>query len=296
MGYTDSAIWNYAMSIFSSTGFALLLYGIYISLFLLSLHILSRRRTSPGVKLLIAASCVMAVLATTQMAFNVAGAAINARLLQQTILSQIDPQLVRLYHALSAVQDLSFALNKSQLYRCYVIWGSQRKILILPALLIFSTLVVGILGSAPGSSIPDMRIPYSLAAATNLLLTAFTGKSNFLDLQLKRINMPSLTSFYRLESGAIYCVTAIFLMVTFSLNEDIYLNVIAIAEQLINIIPTFTLVYIGLTNTAENPLPDHVMRQVRSNQPLPSPLGPVQLSDLPQVLDITRQGIEEEDA
>ncbi|KAJ6530140.1 hypothetical protein B0H19DRAFT_1082547 [Mycena capillaripes] len=272
--------WNATMSLFSGTGLRAEYRinpttGIYINLFLLALHALSRRRKFSGAKLLIVASWIMLVLGTAQMAINIALAVLNARLVQQDVRSQVDPQLVRSYHVLEILQDLSFALNKSQLYRCYVIWGSQRKIIILPALFMLSTIdcaVVGIFESTLDSSIAEFRIPYGLAAATNLLLTAFTGK---------------------LESGAIYCVAALFLIVTFSLNEVVFVNATSIAHQLINIIPTFTLVYIGLTNTAENPLPDYVMPRVRSGQP-PHP-GPVQLFKHSQVLDIKPQETEEED-
>ncbi|KAJ7813170.1 hypothetical protein B0H13DRAFT_2294105 [Mycena leptocephala] len=58
-----------------------------------------------------------------------------------------------------------------------------------------------------------------------------------------------------LESGAVYCAAPIFLLITLSL-ENAHLNVqlysiigLGIVQQLINIIPTFTLVYIGLKNT-----------------------------------------------
>ncbi|KAJ7871778.1 hypothetical protein B0H13DRAFT_2059957, partial [Mycena leptocephala] len=54
----------------------------------------------------------------------------------------------------------------------------------------------------------------------------------------------------------IYCAAAIFLLITLSL-ENAHLNAqlysiigLGIVQQLINIIPTFTLVYIGLKNTA----------------------------------------------
>jgi hypothetical protein len=72
----------------------------------------------------------------------------------------------------------------------------------------------------------------------------------------------------RLESGAIYCLAAIFLVVTVSLNDPgIYDIGSGIAQQLIvspgsfrmsglsslpipqNIIPTFTLVYVGMKKT-----------------------------------------------
>ncbi|KAJ7248834.1 hypothetical protein B0H12DRAFT_1122947 [Mycena haematopus] len=50
-----------------------------------------------------------------------------------------------------------------------------------------------------------------------------------------------------LESGAIYCIVMIFLLITVSLNaQEMYGIEAGFASQLINIIPTFTLVYVGL--------------------------------------------------
>ncbi|KAJ7882363.1 hypothetical protein B0H14DRAFT_2565351 [Mycena olivaceomarginata] len=69
-GVFDS-LWYFIICYFAQTAVSLLLYGFYINLFLLSLHTLSRRKTA-GTKFLIVASCIMAVLGTTQMALDVA--------------------------------------------------------------------------------------------------------------------------------------------------------------------------------------------------------------------------------
>jgi hypothetical protein len=53
--------------------------GICIGLFLLAIHTLFRRRKNPGIKLLIIASCVMAILGTAQMAVNIAVITIFSR-------------------------------------------------------------------------------------------------------------------------------------------------------------------------------------------------------------------------
>ncbi|KAJ6530145.1 hypothetical protein B0H19DRAFT_1082552 [Mycena capillaripes] len=252
-----------------------ILAGIYISLFLLSLYSLSRRK-APRVKLLLVASWVMAILGTMQMAVDIAIAAIYARSLQHVVHSKVPPQFMASLNVLEMLQGLLFVLNKT--------------VVILPALFILSDLVVGILVSTPGSGMTDCRIPYSLGTAINVYLTAFTGKLsllvrwNFREL----IYSPSQPAEYcgpdvqhvmlvlttRLESGAIYCVLAILLMITFSLKAGMYSLVFSIAQQMINIIPTFTLVYIGLTNMAETPLPANALREVRSDQPTPLRMGP----------------------
>ncbi|KAJ7882451.1 hypothetical protein B0H13DRAFT_2344658 [Mycena leptocephala] len=169
---------------------ALLLYGIYISLFLLTIYLLFRRRKSPGIKLLIVTSCIMAVLGTTQMAVTIAQTAV--------------------------------------LYRCYVIWGFRRKVVIVPTLLMLSTFFMGILGTF--TDVVTRQMIVSLAAATNLVLTALTGNwSDIMDPARYNTAIKLI-----IESGAIYCITAIFLVITAALyDEEIYNAGSGIAQQLI---------------------------------------------------------------
>ncbi|KAJ7797967.1 hypothetical protein B0H13DRAFT_1933897 [Mycena leptocephala] len=179
----------------------------------------------------------MAVLGTAQMTVTIARSVLEARFVQQVVLSQLlnEDKALSEFSVLSlrTIRDFTLFINR-------LIWtlvvsllrdmGSQRKILLVPALLILSTFVVGIVVSAAAKfSISTLQITLSMSVATNLALTALTGK---------------------LESGAIYCITAIFLVITASLYEEgIFAIGLSIAQQLINIIPTFTLVYVGLNNT-----------------------------------------------
>ncbi|KAJ6530150.1 hypothetical protein B0H19DRAFT_1082557 [Mycena capillaripes] len=105
----------------------------------------------------------MVILRTTQMAVNIAVTAIYAQLLQQVVHSQVDPQLVASLDMLNVLEDLSFVLNM------WILALSMLRDLEVP-----KKDVVRILASTPGGSITDPRIPCSLGAATNLLLTAFT--------------------------------------------------------------------------------------------------------------------------
>ncbi|KAJ7921852.1 hypothetical protein B0H13DRAFT_2317971 [Mycena leptocephala] len=79
MIFTDSGdpkfSWKLMISLFSETAVVFLLYGIYLALFVLSIYTLSRRHESPGMKVLLLASCMMAVLGTTQVAVIVAATA-----------------------------------------------------------------------------------------------------------------------------------------------------------------------------------------------------------------------------
>ncbi|KAJ7320751.1 hypothetical protein DFH08DRAFT_942116 [Mycena albidolilacea] len=299
-GQFDSA-WHFLFNLFAATGafkISLLLYGIYINLFLLSVYTLSRRRKSPGKNFLLGASCVIAVVATTQMGCSIAQTILTARLIQQIVNAQVGDRphvVIALKTAQYSLLGINnFATDSLFLYRCYVIWGYQRKILILPAMFMLTTFVVGI-WAAPAPDAIKTPIAYSLCAATNLVLTALTaGRISWmrraapcfgLDITLHiRCNRAISTI---LESGAIYCVGIIFLLGSASVKEfDVFLIGISFLSQLLNIIPTFTLVYVGLTDTADE---SHPESDRKTSSPAVLPWQPT------QVLDIKPQGMEEGD-
>ncbi|KAF8184061.1 hypothetical protein K438DRAFT_1937353 [Mycena galopus ATCC 62051] len=225
-GQFDSS-WISLIEVLTKAGASLLLYGIYINLFLLSIHIFSRRRDT---KILIAASCAMAVVGTTQIAVNVAETAITARFVQQLVHGQLlnEPQSLK---TLEFTQFVLLMINSTVtdtffMYRCYVIWGYRRKVLILPALLGLTTLIVVILGAKSTSTTPA-RISVGFAAMTNGVLTALTaGRIMWIWHQSSHVGLhiPYRSRYGRaigliLESGAIYCAAAIFLLITVSTTE-----------------------------------------------------------------------------
>ncbi|KAJ6510960.1 hypothetical protein C8R45DRAFT_921654 [Mycena sanguinolenta] len=275
--------WNLMISLFSQTAVSLVLYGqsasafglvvdwrtgIYFALFLLSIYTLSHRSKANGITFLIIASCVMAVLATTQMAAIVAAALLNARFVQQIVSAE-------------AVIQPGILLTLSRvLHRCYVVWRFQWKITILPMVLITSTFVAGILWAAPVTHITDVRIAYGLGAVTNLILTASTaGRILWIQRVTARAGLANTVRKHSrvaigiiLESGAIYCIGTIFLAISGSYqyqSESIstfHYVAIGIAGQLTSIIPTFTVVYVGLKNTLDENNVFESRRTVSSNQ------------------------------
>ncbi|KAF8176147.1 hypothetical protein K438DRAFT_80113 [Mycena galopus ATCC 62051] len=278
-GVFDSLWYSLTINLLQ-TPVSLLLYGVYVNLFLLSLCSLSRRKAA-GNKLLLVASCIMAVAGSTQLALDVAVTASAARLVQQVVHSGIPPaerDPMRLA-VLEEAQILMFGINNFItdsifLYRCYVIWGSQRKSIILPALLMISTLMSVIFKVAINRRI----LSYILGAATNLVLTASTaGRIMWIQRAASHVALDrSIRGRYTratviiLESGAIYCAMAIFLAISGSLNDEILNFGFGIGQQLLNIIPTCTLVYIGRNHNANGPRTDP---ESHPNVPLSSPAG-----------------------
>ncbi|KAK7028515.1 hypothetical protein R3P38DRAFT_2936897 [Favolaschia claudopus] len=268
-------LWDTLKVVLESTVTALVLYGLYVNLFLLSLYILSHRNTA-GTKILIAASCLMAIAGTTQIALTVAYTAVEIDFLRQVVHSDItvdDPTKAfsltkyKLWTSLTTAQGTAFIVNYFVtccifLYRCYVVWGCRLEPIVLPALLSLSTAVIGgITCVASWDSITWERTACILAVATNLCLTAFTAGRIFwvqrlasalpsLDKSTSRRYNLAITVI--LESGAITLAVTIGMVIGEFLNVQLLAITRGFAQQLMNIIPTFTLVYVGLKNMADD--------------------------------------------
>ncbi|KAJ6510921.1 hypothetical protein C8R45DRAFT_1089051 [Mycena sanguinolenta] len=269
MTYTvDSALfdsaWGDLTGVFSKVGISLLLFGIYVNLFLLSIYTLVRRRGTAGKKFLVVASCAMAVLGTAQIAVVFAQTVLAARFVQELVHEDVPSKesvdlLADAAHLLLAINvavtDIFF------MYRCYVVWGFQRKVLIPPALLMLATLAAAIAVSL-SHNIPAVVIPCGLAAALNIVLTTLTtGRILWISRQSAYVGLAQTyhSRYSRairiiLESGAIYCVAVVFLLIAASQDNFEAVSIgYAIGQQAVNIIPTFTLVYVGLQDTDDKP-------------------------------------------
>ncbi|KAF8184042.1 hypothetical protein K438DRAFT_1838139 [Mycena galopus ATCC 62051] len=302
-----NSLWYGLILRFSPTAIALLLYGVYVNLFLLSIYTLSRRRTA-GTTLLIAASCMMAVIGTTQIALDVAGTVFEARLFQQFVhaepLSFTEDRLITLKIAQQIMLSINnFITDCIFMYRCYVIWGSRKKAIILPMLLMLLTSGVAMWGSTTPAQVSggDLAIPFGLCAITNVVLTVWTAcrilwirrTASLVDLDRTIRGRYTRATVIILESGAAYCIVAIFLIISALLDDVTFKVGIGLAQQLLNIVPTFTLVYIGLKNMTETSHADlescHPKVPTNQHTPLSSTARRFKLrrrSSWPVILDI----------
>ncbi|KAJ7798196.1 hypothetical protein B0H14DRAFT_2618136 [Mycena olivaceomarginata] len=81
----------------------------------------------------------------------------------------------------------------------------------------------------------------------------------------------------------------IFLLTSFLGNKDIYLIGTGFSEQGINIIPTFTLIYVGLNNSGD-PTQEHGSHGFSSELPIAPRMVTTQQRDLSGILDIKPLG------
>ncbi|KAJ7340780.1 hypothetical protein DFH08DRAFT_963634 [Mycena albidolilacea] len=248
------------------------------------------------------------------MAVEIAQAVATARLLHQFLLGQglndsVYPQklsgvlwITSLINILLFREFSPFIVDvngctrfdaPSQLYRCYVIWGCEKKVTIFPTLLILSTFAVGNVAIYNPEAV---LITYGLSAATNVILTFLTaGRILWVWRHAPRVRAnEKLRGRYEtaikliLESGAIFSISSIFLLITFVGHHEMYVIGTAFALQLLNIIPTFTLVYVGMTNIID---PDHECGSHASSDPPNTPrMRTREGRHQSEVLDIKLQG------
>ncbi|KAJ7508806.1 hypothetical protein B0H11DRAFT_1962676 [Mycena galericulata] len=260
-----------------------LLYGVFVVLFLIAMHLLHRRRTAPGRRPLVILTVAMALLATTQFSLHVVSASPPS-------------QTENLYWVLVLTQDIVLVTNTVLtdglfMDRCYLVWGRPRKIfLVLPILVMLATLATGyvtsydedyINGPYNGPYHFDPRIVFTLNLFTNFTLMSLTAGRIWWATRAQRAVLGrGFTPMYHaaiaiiLESGAIYCCGVIFQVIgltlqdSYSISTPVYLSHGTIG-QLVNIAPTLIVVRVGMGHAVPTESATSASRvPVRLPQPL----------------------------
>ncbi|KAF8188228.1 hypothetical protein K438DRAFT_1834078 [Mycena galopus ATCC 62051] len=158
------------------------------------------------------------------------------------------PPLVT-YNILRLAVNVVFVTNKL-LYRCYMIWGRQKKVLILPGVFMIST-VRCVAGIQVFNLEPTFLIvSFIMAVATNTVLVTLT------DNTLRNHYSTVITTV--VESGALYCLFAILSAVTSILQESTnavnitYIVIACASAQLMNILPTLIIVRAGMGHNIQD--------------------------------------------
>ncbi|KAF7366060.1 hypothetical protein MVEN_00482200 [Mycena venus] len=287
--------WTTMLFTVSLNSTELLLYAFFVISFLFSVH--SLRQRMRGGRMLITAAWVMFALATCSTSITSVATGISMRMvyLQVQGLTDMPARLLHLYQALALAQDILLALNNLLtdllfLYRCYMIWGSRRTILILPAILILATVVIGCIsglgyyGIAKMSVVIDPRVPFSMGGLTNILLVCLTaGRIFYIRRELQTFTGHSFRKQYDtavaiiLESGLLYSLCVIIYVTSISIKSTsasatIFNGVAWGLVQLgVNIVPTLILVRVGMGRSTEN-TPSMTLTMDTCDQMEPSPI------------------------
>ncbi|KAJ7659526.1 hypothetical protein B0H17DRAFT_1096056 [Mycena rosella] len=220
----------------------LVLYGLYIVLFILAIRTITQRNP-PRRRTLLAVTSVMFFLGTCDAVATVALIGITMRLFKEVVQESSDPlHLLRVLNVLRLTEIVRTTLNIVVtdlvfLYRCYIIWDSRKRVLILPALCILATVVLMVVVCL--QLYEAGRIWYRGRGMHTILGPNF-GKTYKSALALI------------LESGAIYCFCAILLVASQTTQTAGEFGAIfygistGLATQTVNIAPTLILVRIGM--------------------------------------------------
>ncbi|KAJ7689099.1 hypothetical protein B0H17DRAFT_1202467 [Mycena rosella] len=137
---------------------------------------------------------VMLVLALTEIIVELGLTALSMRSLYSAVQDATDTisfskqqaSLIRLSSIIIFAEDIILVTNNAIadslfIYRCYVIWSFNKRVISLPVCLLLITTVLGYRTvyrdniSSPGSHTVDSRIDFAFAIVTNLTLTGHTA-------------------------------------------------------------------------------------------------------------------------
>ncbi|KAJ7874418.1 hypothetical protein B0H13DRAFT_2279919 [Mycena leptocephala] len=275
-----SDCWNNMLSLLWKASMSLLLYGIFFVLFIFAIHTLSSHHTH-GKSILIAATWVMFVVGTTVLVLYLAQTALSVYAVQESTQNPTGLNSVRrVLFVLGLAQRALFTLNALVadllfVWRCYVIWGKRKDIVVLPGALVAATTGVSVgyfvtlreSGSFDTTSAVDPRVPFVIGIFTNLLLMALTaGRIWWIRQQARRIcgrenifdRRYGMALTLILESGALYCLVAVLVAIFQSPNSPMVARALldAIASQGVNIFPTLMVVRVGLGHNIQDTIQD----------------------------------------
>ncbi|KAJ7504909.1 hypothetical protein B0H11DRAFT_2221097 [Mycena galericulata] len=271
--------WNTMLFTVSVNSTVLLLYALYVVLFIFSLYTLHQRKPA-ALKFLRVTSWLTFVLATCGILIVITTTGISMRMNYLLVRGSTDTaaRLLSLYHALALAQDVILAVNNLVtdlllLYRCYVIWGSRRRILVVPGLMMLATVVVAcvtVLGYYHLIILSldiDTRVPFIMGGATTILLTCLTGgriwyirrEGRLLAQRMPRRLYDTAVAVI-LESGLLYCLCVIIYVISVSVPSSASTTIFngvswGLVQVGVNIVPTLIVVRVGLGRSTENTAP-----------------------------------------
>ncbi|KAJ7451578.1 hypothetical protein FB451DRAFT_1283649 [Mycena latifolia] len=257
---------------------------IYSQLAVVAFRLFSRRSTE-GRAIFMSAIVVMLFLALTEIIIQLVLTSLALQSLYSAVqdaaetiaFSKHQTFFHRLFDRIGFAQDVILVTNNAIadglfIYRCYVVWGCNKRVISLPVLLLLITTVLGYISvyrndiSNPRSHIMDTRVGFAFAIMTNLTLTGLTaGRIWWAKRQLAVVGRSKNSQRYTtaiavlLESGAAYCLTLILVILALSAGRKATVGPAAVlaslsygaAAELVNIIPTVFIIRVCLVRNSE---------------------------------------------
>ncbi|KAJ7480294.1 hypothetical protein B0H11DRAFT_2280610 [Mycena galericulata] len=275
MNYTvDPTVFKGCWELAIAKGYGLsvdvFLYGILLVLLSIAAHLLYRR-TGPGHQSLAITMSLMALLATAQLGVCCRISVLAYKLIQLAVEGELWPHSA---HAVGIQNELDNLYSASEyllvtnnlvtdslfVYRCFVVWGRNVRVVIAPILMLFTTTVLGYL-TIYGDNL-DYRVPSIMIILTNVILMALTaGRIWWIRRDARVLSESASIRTYNtviaiiLESGAVYCFSVLSFVISESVSNghsDLVNSVFRSAlPQIVNIAPTIIIVRVGLGRALE---------------------------------------------
>ncbi|KAJ7630243.1 hypothetical protein FB45DRAFT_531395 [Roridomyces roridus] len=236
-------------------GLELFLYGIYVHLFFSAIHVLSRRGAT-GRNVLLLASWAMFLAGATQMIIQLLSLAFYVQALQSLYEpgSTNGADHLAAYNSFVTVlpRHLRLTIDFGKVYRCYVIWGRNKAVVVLPVMLVLCTAALAVAIQYSLDSVTATQVGFLSIAITNFVLTGLTaGRIWWLKRQSSHPKNPLGKRYNNaiaiiIESGALYFVFGILLAATARIEPQIdslpFGIFLGIGKQGVNIIPALSII------------------------------------------------------
>jgi len=220
-------------------------YGIYLVLFVICIYILLNR-PCPGNAVLLVTAVALFTLCTVQAVLNLVLGAAEIDYLNMPV------------HSINRAANIIYGVTNIiadglVIYRCYIVWDRNIRVVILPLLMLAVTSVFAV----------DLKLPanpyFSLSLATNMVVAALTaGRIWWICRQCRLYSKFKLTSAAQkrcasaisiiVESGVLYCATVLAYLIlgaipSVSIAQE---PIFEMLTQVMGIAPTLIIVRVGL--------------------------------------------------
>jgi len=243
-----SAFWYDVSQLWVGTFF----YGIYLVLFCICMYILLHRPSSRGNTVFLVAAIALFTFSTILIV-----------LVLVLVTAEIEELSSIPSDSIQNAAYIIYAINNSiadglLIYRCYVVWNHDWRVIVLPVMLLIASTACGL------DVFLDATPQFAVILATNFLATGLTAGriwwiSHYSRAYLGTAARQRYASAIGLvvESGMLYSATilAFLIVISFpSLSSTLEEPVLQIVTQIMGIAPTLIIVRVGLGVTVEERL------------------------------------------
>jgi hypothetical protein len=256
--------WRWVSYLCAEKVTAAITYTFMIALLTYAILTMRRRDDVPQTPVFIAAFSWMVILSTLQISLDLADFATGMQSMNQQL--QQDPSVLCkdipwraatqiLYYAQWSILAANILVADGILvFRCFVLWGKNTRVIVVPILLVGATVVTT---SVVPTGKLDERIALGLGLATNILLLGLVvGRIMWSTRAMGRFGLAAsgrhkFAMSVAIQSGVLYTATALIVLISGSIGRGANLAFFisaGAARHVVNIVPILAIVESGLAD------------------------------------------------